>query len=405
MPGREGFIYQYRNCVILRDHKLQKEDLWVRDGKIINPEKLFYVEKKKADIQINCHGSIIAPGYIDVQINGGFGRDFSETDDIVEDVKFVAKSLLEFGVTSFCPTLVTSSREMYKKIVPFVKKQNGSSDGAGILGLHLEGPFISKEKKGAHNEANIKDFKNGFRDVEEMYCHNFDNVAIVTIAPELERCSEVINELFNRGIKVSIGHSGANLVTGETAIQQGANMITHLFNAMLPFHHRDPCLIGLLTSNQIPTERTVFYGLIADGIHTHPSALRIAYRVHPKGMILITDAISAMGLPTGKHHLGNQSIEIQGKRATIAGTNTLCGSIAKMDYCVRNLLKNADCGPEFALEAASLHPAQALGIAGSKGTLDYDTDADFLLLNQDLNVLATYIAGNKVWDSGNVPGL
>lgn len=406
MPSKlkDGCIYQFKNCKILWNHKLVKEDFWVRNGQILDPEKLFFDEKAYADVQIDCRGSIIAPGYIDVQINGAYGVDFSETDDIVGGVQTVAKGLLEYGVTSFCPTIVTSPPETYRQVVSQVKKCNGSKAGAGILGLHLEGPFINEAKKGAHNSKNIRSFNNGFKDVIDIY-GNFDNVAMVTLAPELERSEEVIRELNNRGVKVSIGHSTADLVTGEAAFNQGACMITHLFNAMVSYHHRDPHLIGVLTSSMIDRDQTIYYGLIADGIHTHPSALRIAQRVNPNGLVLITDAISAMGLPTGEHHLGNQKIEIRGKVATVAGTETLCGSIAKLDYCVRNLLKNTECGEVLALESASLHPAQMLGITDRKGTLDYGTDADFIILDPNLNVLATYIAGEKVWDSGELPGL
>ncbi|KAL4230192.1 putative N-acetylglucosamine-6-phosphate deacetylase [Mactra antiquata] len=406
MPSKvkDGCIYQYKNCTILWNHELILEDLWVRDGKILNPEKLFFEEQAYADVQIDCKGCIIAPGYIDVQINGAFGVDFSETDDVISGIQKVAKGLLEHGVTSFCPTIITSPAEVYQRVLPQVKKCNGSKDGAGVLGLHLEGPFINTSKKGAHNPDNIQSFPNGYKDVIGFY-GNMDNVAMVTLAPELDNSEDVITELCKRGIKVSLGHTTADLITGEKAINQGACMITHLFNAMMSFHHRDPHLIGALTSNQISPDRTLYYGLIADGIHTHPSALRIAQRVHPKGLVLITDAISAMGLPTGEHHLGNQRIEIKGKRATIAGTETLCGSIAKLDYCVRNLLKNTGCGEVLALETASLHPAEVLGVTDKKGTLSYGSDADFILLDKSLNVMATYIAGEKVWDSGLISGL
>ncbi|KAL5012930.1 hypothetical protein ScPMuIL_011481 [Solemya velum] len=253
------------------------------------------------------------------------------------------------------------------------EEKNGSKAGAGNLGVHVEGPFISKEKKGAHPEN--------------------------LIPPELDRAGEVISEITNRGIKVSVGHSIANLVQGEEAVKNGATFITHLFNAMLPFHHRDPHLVGLLTSNRLPEEKTVFYGLISDGIHTHPAALRIAQRVHPKGLVLVTDAIPAMGLPGGQHHMGDQMIEIKGERAVIAGTDTLCGSIATIDTCVRHFAKATQCGVVEALEAASLHPAQMLGITDRKGTLEYGTDADFIIVDHGLNIQFTFIAGELVWSN------
>ncbi|XP_060064802.1 N-acetylglucosamine-6-phosphate deacetylase-like [Ylistrum balloti] len=402
MPSQHEPVYQFVNCRLLRDHKLITDSLWVRAGKIINPEKLFYDEKAAADKQIDCGGRVISPGFIDVQINGAFGVDFSaNTTDIEKGVEKVAKGLLQHGVTSFCPTLVTSSQQTYSQILPKIRKSNGGKNGAGVLGLHLEGPFINKEKKGAHDETLIREFTNGFPDLLQMY-GTLENTAIVTLAPEYERSDEVIQELVRRGIIVSVGHSTSNLIQGETAVHNGASFITHLFNAMLPFHHRDPHLIGLLTSKMIPPNRKVYYGLIADGIHTHPAALRIAHRVDPQGLVLVTDAIPAMGLLAGKHNIGSQMVEIKDKRAVIAGTNTLCGSIVTMDKCVRHLAKSTDCGSVLALESASLHPAQLLGITDRKGTLGYDTDADFIMVDDLLNVHSTYIAGELVWKSSDI---
>uniref|UniRef100_A0A3Q3N7S5 N-acetylglucosamine-6-phosphate deacetylase n=1 Tax=Mastacembelus armatus TaxID=205130 RepID=A0A3Q3N7S5_9TELE len=416
-------ITQFINCRILRDHKLQREDLWVREGRILDPEKLFFDEQGYADKHVDCEGSIIAPGFIDVQINGGYGIDFSQaSEDVNGGVSFVAKKILEHGVTSFCPTLVTSPPAIYHKVsllsllrllyclvdangllftvLPQINVHNGGQHGAGVLGFHLEGPFISVEKKGAHPEQYLRTFQSGgIKDLMEAY-GSLENVAMVTLAPELASSQSVVRELSQRGITVSLGHSVANLSQAEEAVQNGASFITHLFNAMLPFHHRDPGIVGLLTSDQIPAGRAVYYGMIADGIHTNPAALRIAHRAHPSGLVLVTDAITAMGLPPGRHTLGQQVIEIQGLHAYVAGTKTLCGSIATMDMCVRHFKQASGCSVEEALEAASLHPAQLLGISNKKGNLDYGSDADLVLLDDGLNVNATYISGEEVWRKG-----
>ncbi|XP_018091976.1 N-acetylglucosamine-6-phosphate deacetylase isoform X2 [Xenopus laevis] len=369
-------IAQFRNCRILRDHTLHREDLWVRQGKVLNPEKLFFDEKGSADLQVDCHGLIIAPGFIDTQLNGGFGVDFSlESSDVKRGVLLVSKNILSHGVTSFCPTLVTSPSSVYHKVLPQISVRDGGPEGAGVLGVHLEGPYISREKKGAHPERCLRSFsERGFPDLLDTY-GTLENVSIVTLAPEMERSKEVIKELVQRGICVSLGHSVANLSQAEDAVTHGASFITHLFNAMLPFHHRDPGIVGLLTSDQIPKGKTVYYGMIADGIHTNPAALRIAHRAHPKGLVLVTDAITAMGLGPGKHTLGQQEILIEGLNAYVAGTHTLAGSIATMDMCVRHFREATGCTVEEALEAASLHPAQVLGIEDHKGTLDFGADA------------------------------
>lgn len=391
-------IVQFINCRILREHTLQREDLWVRDGKILDPEKLFFDEQGYADRRVDCEGAIIAPGFIDVQINGGYGVDFSQpSEDVPAGVSLVAKKILEHGVTSFCPTLVTSPPAVYHQVLPQIKVHSGGLDGAGVLGLHLEGPFISVEKKGAHPERFLRTFRSGgMEDLTEAY-GGLENVAMVTLAPELPHSQSVVRELSQRGVTVSLGHSVADLSQAEDAVRHGASFITHLFNAMLPFHHRDPGIVGLLTSDQIPAGRTVYYGMIADGIHTNPAALRIAHRAHPAGLVLVTDAITAMGLPPGRHTLGQQVIEIQGLHAYVAGTKTLSGSIATMDMCVRHFRQASGCSVEEALEAASLHPAQLLGISQKKGNLDYGADADLVLLDDGLHVRATYISGEEVW--------
>lgn len=398
MPSR-GCIQKLTNCRLLRDHQLIFDDIWVRDGKIQNPEKLFFDEHVVADVVTDCNNLIIAPGFIDVQLNGAFGLDFSSVSDTIdEDLEKVAKGILSHGVTSFCPTIVTVKHERYQKILPHFYRRDGSIRGAGVLGVHLEGPFISKDKRGAHLLECITDMKDGFSSLTDVYGSNLDNVAIVTIAPELPGALEVIAPLRERGIVVSLGHSMATLADGEAAIARGAQFITHLFNAMLPFHHRDPHLMGLLASDdEIPSSETIFYSMIADGVHTHPAALRIAQRTYPKGLVLITDAIPAMGLPSGIHPLGCQMIEVKDNRAVIAGTDLLCGSIATLDQCVRFFKSATRCSQIEALESASLNPAQLLGITDRKGTLDYTTDADFILLDDALNVHATYVAGEQVW--------
>ncbi|XP_055588340.1 N-acetylglucosamine-6-phosphate deacetylase [Uranotaenia lowii] len=391
-------LTQFRNCRLLREHQLLLDDLWVRDGKIVNPEKVFFDERLQADEQIDCGGAILAPGFIDLQINGGYGVDFSNDIHTVEaGVQKVSKGLLAHGVTSFCPTLVTSPPETYHRVLPKIPKRAGGHHGATILGCHVEGPFINSNKKGAHPEVCIKEFDRGFDTVLDVY-GSLDNVSIVTLAPEKENASKIIRALSDRGITVSVGHSMANLHDGEIAVQHGAKLITHLFNAMLPFHHRDPGLVGLLTTENIPEEALVYYGIISDGVHTHPAALRIAYKTHPEGLILVTDAISAMGLHEGRHRIGQLDMEVRQGKAYIAGTDTLCGSIAPMDECIRFFKKASNCSIEFALEAAALHPARCLGIETQKGTLDYEADADFVVLDDRLNVLSTWIAGVCVYD-------
>lgn len=393
-------IIQFHNCFILRDGQIIKEDLWTCEGKIVDPEPIFFDKKDYADIKIDCQGLLIAPGYIDLQVNGGFGVDFSrDSETIDQGLDVVAKGLLVYGTTSFCPTLVTSSPEFYHQVVGKIKKTPGSSKGAEILGIHVEGPFINNDKKGAHEKKFIHKFNHGANSIEEVYGKDWKNISMVTLAPELENSTEAIKHLTSNGVTVSLGHSMGSLVQGEEAVRNGASFITHLFNAMLPFHHRDPGLIGLLASSKIPPGKTVYYGIIADGIHTHPAALRIAYRTHPKGLVLVTDAISALGLEPGQYKLGYQDVEVKENCAMLSGTTTLCGAIASMDKCVRHLKRATECSTVEALEAATLHPACALGIQDRKGSLLFGRDADLVMLDHELNVVSTWIASERVYQN------
>lgn len=395
-------IIQFKNCRLVRGGTIVRDDFWVRGGRIINPEPVFFEEQVQADLTVDCHNALICPGFIDVQINGGFGYDFSsDVDKLEEAVSAVAKGMLATGVTSFCPTVVTSPSSVYHKVLPQLKRTAGGKEGAGILGVHLEGPFINPDKKGAHPIQFIKKVE-GISNVLDTY-GNLDNVGLVTIAPELPGAPEVIRHLTSQGIKVSVGHSNGSLEHGEAAVNHGASFITHLFNAMLPFHHRDPGLVGLLTSQRI--NRPVHYGIIADGIHTHPAALRIAHRTHPEGLVLVTDAMAAMGLGDGSHYIGQMEVLVEGRRAQLVGTNTLAGAIATMDDCVRHFIKEAGVTLVEGIEAATLHPAQAMGLSHVKGTLNFGSDADFLLLSDSgpLRVLNTFIGGECVFTAKEAP--
>jgi N-acetylglucosamine-6-phosphate deacetylase len=401
-------LIKFVNCKIVKNHQLIDDYLWVRNGTIVNYAPIFWNEKKREDIIINCDGGIIAPGFIDVQINGGFGYDFSDQTQIKEGLLEVSHGILAHGVTSFVPTVITSSSVTYSKVLPLIKEAMTHPDktGAHILGCHLEGPFISHGKKGAHPPSLIRcKHPLSLEEIEEVYGQknlNKDIVSIMTIAPELDPNMSVIHELTKRGIVVSIGHSEASFEIGEKAVKAGASFITHLFNGMLGFHHRGPGLPGLLTSTAVEKERrTIFYGNVVDGLHTHPNALKIAYRSHPKGCILVTDAMAALGLPEGKvFKIGESDVEIRNHGAYVAGTETLAGAIASMDMCVRNLRKFTGCSIVEAVECATLHPAMLLGIDKKKGSLNFGCDADLVILNkEDLTVKETYLLGVKVWES------
>ncbi|KAI9506170.1 n-acetylglucosamine-6-phosphate deacetylase [Coemansia spiralis] len=394
MESSSGSITQFYNCLVLKDHNLVKDYLYVQDGKIIDPAKMFWEEKRIPDVRIDCKGGIVAPGYIDVQINGAFGYDFSNDTDIIEEaVENISKGLLLQGCTAYCPTTVSSRPEVYHKVLPHLGPRKGSiENGAAVLGAHIEGPFISPQKKGAHELATLRTAKNGLSDFDE--CYGLENLrkyaAYVTMAPEVEGITDTISALIKEtGISIASGHSNATTAQADEAFKKGANMITHLFNAMHPFHQRDPGIIGLLGAS----DSRPFYGIICDGIHVHPHSVMIAYYAHPNGACLVTDAMSAQSLPDGFYKLGEMDVDVHGGHVYIKGTNTIAGSIATLAECVRKFIKFTGASKVEALENATLHPAQMLGISDKKGTLTHGADADILILNQDLDVQRVFIAG------------
>lgn len=384
-----GKVTLFYNCTILRDHQLIKDDLWIQDGIIIDPQSANYT----CDDCIDSQGCLISPGFIDLELNGGFGVDFSKLDDPESEVDKVARCLPKTGVTSFCPSIVSSSIDYYKNVLPRVNLRNGSvKNGAGILGWHLNGPFISMEKVGAQNRELIQSFTNGLNSIEEVY-GSLDNVRLITLAPELKHADNVIRQLIRWNIKVSLGHSSCTFSQAENALHCGASMITHLFNAMPTFHHRDPSLVGLLALDR-PDESPVYFGIIADGNHTHPAALRMAYRISPKTLFLVTGGVAPLGLGKGHYTLGSTDVVVYGDddspKCTVTGTDILSGSICPMIICIKNLKKHTNCSTVYALEAATLTPALAIGISDRKGTLNFNTDADLVLLNPESVFKFTY---------------
>ncbi|OMJ12670.1 putative N-acetylglucosamine-6-phosphate deacetylase [Smittium culicis] len=387
-------LIKFYNCRILKNHELVDEYLFIRNGKIVDPKYSFWDEKVTPDLFFDCEQGIISPGYIDIQLNGSNGYDFSsETDIIQESVENISKAQLLMGVTSYCPTLVSSSSEVYKKVLPHLGPKKGSiENGAEILGAHLEGPFINKLKKGAHDVRVFKDAANGLSDIYDVYGKEYlkKYVKYITVAPEVEGIMDCIEPLIKEtGVLVSQGHSLSTVIESEKAFEKGAKLVTHLFNAMTTFHQRDPGIVGLLGSSN----NDMHYGIICDGVHVYPNSVKIAYYAHPKGAVLVTDAMCAQNLEDGEYSLGEMNAKVEGGSVYLVGTNTIAGSVAIMSDCVKNFIKFTGATVVEALEAATLHPAQSLNVADRKGTLNFGSDADILILDNDLNIKNIFVNG------------
>ncbi len=378
-PGFPVSIHFY-NAHILRNHRIESGELWVADGKIVPA-------LSTADQTIDLQGKLLAPGFIDLQLNGAFGIDITTNP---EQVGAIAKRLGQHGVTSFLATVVASSPEEYRRILPVLSQQVGKTQGAELFGIHLEGPCFNPLQAGAHRSDRLKacaDF------ASPLACYgNMEGVKLVTLAPEIAGAHDWISWLKQQGIVVAAGHSMGTAAEMETAIKAGVGMATHLFNAMRPFHHRDPGLAG-----SVLNAPGFFYSIIADGEHVDPIALSLAWRCQPEGLLLVSDGMAGLGLADGSYQLGGREVIVRGSKATLAGTNMLAGTVVGMDRLVANLKDFTDATLVDALEAASLKPAQLLGIESRKGTLAVGADADLVILDDDLKLVACYARGKLSW--------
>jgi len=331
-------------------------------------------------------GDAVAPGFIDLQVNGFAARDTAEGLDAIEHV---AAALPATGVTAFMPTLISRPVAEGRRFVESAARVQGA--GARVLGAHLEGPFLSPRHPGAH-------------DPQELIAPTPERVAalmarpprMTTLAPELPGALEAIARLSRAGVLVSLGHSAATAEEAAAGFAAGARFVTHLFNAMSAFKHRQPGLPGAALADPRPT-----VGLIADGEHVHPLAMELAIRLKgPRGVALTTDQTAAAGAPPGNHLLGGEEVVSDG-RTVRREDGTLAGSIATMDGMVR-VLAGLGTGLREAVEMATLTPARALGERGL-GRIRAGAPADLVVLDADLRVKLTLIGGRICHRPSGVP--
>jgi N-acetylglucosamine-6-phosphate deacetylase len=337
-------------------------------------------------VTIDATGLYLAPGFVDLQINGAFGHDFTAEPDSVWPV---AAQLPRYGVTSFLPTVITSPLETIGSAQEVVIRQPATGlRGARPLGLHLEGPFLNPERKGAHNPAHLR-----LPDLEVIEDWSPQSgVLLVTLAPELPGALDLIATLVQRGMLVSAGHSASSLEQAQSGFTAGIRYGTHLFNAMPPLHHRKPGLVGALLTDGRATA-----GIIADGIHCHPSMVALAWQSLGRARLnLVTDAMAALGMPPGQHRLAGFDVEVDGTSARLAD-GTLAGSVLSLDTALRNLMTFTGCSLEEALPTITMTPTQILGLGATRGRIAPGYLADLVLLTPDLRVQATIAEGKEVY--------
>lgn len=325
---------------------------------------------------------IVAPGYIDLQVNGGFGV---EVDGNPASFRTLARRLPERGVTAYLPTAITAPPEFYSPVFAAYEAALGAP-GAEPLGIHLEGPYLSPLRKGAHRLEVIEAAR-----PEGLEALLTPHVRLVTLAPERDGAAAMIRRIVRHGAIVSLGHLNATYEEFVRGVDAGATMATHLYNAMRPFGHRDP---GPIAATLI--DERVTAGLIADGYHVHPAAVRLAVRARgPAGVALVSDIVLPAGLPSGQYTYSGLDVTVEGNRTSLPD-GTIAGAIATLDEGVRNVVTWTGLSPAAAIAMATETPARLLGLR-HKGRIVEGADADLLLLDDGLHVRATFARGECVY--------
>ena len=322
---------------------------------------------------------LAVPGFIDVQINGFNGVDFAQAD--MDDYRHVARALAATGVTSFQPTLISLPPD---DIISALERLDPPAvTDARVLGMHLEGPFLSRVRCGAHDPTNM--VRPSVVLVERFLAAG--PVTYMTIAPELQGAHDVIEVLVARGVTVALGHTDGDSAAAHAAFDRGARGVTHIFGAQRPWHHRDPGVSGAALAR-----RDVFVTAIVDGVHLAPETVRLAANAASERFVLITDAIAAAGRPDGTYRLGDRAV-ILDQGACRLEDGTLAGSALTMDRALRNMIE-LGFPPPFAIGAATAAPA-ALIRQPDLGTLRPGTVADICILDDSFEVIRTLASGSE----------
>lgn len=368
---------------ILEDKILEGYFMEVRDGKIVG------FSKDEPDDYEDL-GDIVAPGLVDTHIHGYHGKDIMFCEEGALDV--ISQGILECGVTSFLPTTLTDSKEKTDKALKVIADEYKDVKGAKVRGVFLEGPFFTEKYKGAQNPAHMSDPKIDYlRQWKDLSDGLVNKIAL---APEREGVEDFIKKANAMGVYVALGHSDATYDETTAAVEAGANIFVHAYNGMRGLHHREPGMVGAMMNTDTTAE------LIADGHHVHPQAANALMNAKGRDKIaLITDCMSAGGMEDGDYMLGDFPVTVEKGTARLKSDGSLAGSILKLKDGMKNIVDWEIADVFEAVQMASLIPAKSVGIDDVCGKLKAGYDADFIALDYDLNLKATYLNGEKVYSN------
>ena len=371
----------YRNAYIFtKDRRFAYGSFSVREGRFAP------AEEAAGEETVDLRGSFVIPGLIDIHTHGCAGADFSDGD--LEGLRRMGDYYARHGITSFAPTSMTLPYEQQAKAFDTAVSYRASreSNAARLPGIHMEGPFFSEKKRGAQNSAYLKlpDYAAFCR--LNAGCGGL--IRIVDVAAELEGAA-AFAEKASKDCTVSIAHTDADYETACAVFDAGARHLTHLFNAMPPIHHRSPGVIGAASERE-----QVIAELICDGLHVHPAAVRMAFRLFPGRICLVSDSLRCCGMPDGRYTLGGQEVFLEGRIARLAD-GTIAGSATNLYDCMLSAVAFG-IPREEAVAAATILPAREIGAEGEVGSLEAGKRADFVVCDAALRRQAVYINGLRV---------
>lgn len=365
------------NAKVYTDGSFRAASVRIEGGKIAA------VGAPDTPFDVDARGNYLVPGFVDIHTHGAMNGDFS--DGISSDLPKMSRYYLKNGVTSFLATTMTLKEQTLMPAMAAIGDFERPADGAKCAGIHLEGPFLSYSKRGAQAAENLHAPDAAM--FHRLNAASGGKVRLVTVAPEEPGALEFIREI-SPICAVSLGHTAADYDTAMAAYRAGASHATHLFNGMPAFAHRAPGVVGAAFDSGATAE------LICDGLHIHPALLRSAHRMFGRNFVAVSDSLRCAGMPDGRYELGGQPIEMKGGKATLLGSDTLAGSSSNLLEEVKNLVSFGIC-LEDAIYAVTAAPAKAARLKDI-GAIEAGKQADLLLLSPELEIISTYLNGQKI---------
>ena len=371
----------------------------IKNGTVLIDNQKIYRIGKAQDINlpddceaIDVSGRIIAPGFVDLLVHGGGGSGFADEND--HSIEKVSKYFLQHGSTTVLASLFAKPEQLLLNDLRRVADYIDSNPESNIKGIHMEGPYLNKDLKGAMNESYL--WTPSIESWNKIWEASKGYIKIMTIAPELPGAIEVMREASDQGVVLSIGHSMAKYDEIELAIDNGAAHVTHIFNAMRPFHHRNPgVILGSLLRDELKIE------LIADTLHVHPAVMELILKLKgASGIILVSDSIRAGGMHEGEYEFADQKVIMKAKKAYLED-GTLAGSTLTLNVAIKNMVETANAKVTEAFRMASLNSAKVINLDHKKGILASGKDADIVVLNENYDVEMTILSGKVAYKKVN----